>query len=226
MLRSEFLRATLAGCLPACLPAAAAPLDQGHPKIDPAEVKNYDRQLLTVPSFDASGLVLDIGGGGEGVIAQLKGRHVVAIDLSSRELAEAPGDPLLKIIMDASDLKFLDASFPDATCFFSFMYMAPETQAKVMAEVFRVLQPGGRFLVWDVERRPTNDPKLKIQVFRFHFKLPDREIKTGYGTRFPDRSLDLPYYERLAAGAGFSMTGKKVDGYAFHLALQKPAWQS
>ncbi len=49
------------------------------------------------------------------IIEQLKGKQAVAIDLSKRELDEAPGDPLLKIVMDARDLKFVDGSFPTAT---------------------------------------------------------------------------------------------------------------
>jgi hypothetical protein len=52
-----------------------------------------------VDDFDAAGYILDIGGGGEGVIGQLKGERVVAIDKQKRELEEAaPG--ALKIVID------------------------------------------------------------------------------------------------------------------------------
>ena len=71
----------------------------------------------------------------------MKPTQVVAIDLSKRELEEAPAGPL-KIVMDATDLKFLDASFPTATAFFSLMYMCPEIQQRLFAEVPRVLAPG------------------------------------------------------------------------------------
>jgi hypothetical protein len=67
-------------------------------------------------AFD-NGFILDIGGGGEGVIGQLKGKDVVAIDFKEEELLEAADGPL-KIIMDAKDLKFLDESFPTVTAFF------------------------------------------------------------------------------------------------------------
>jgi exopolyphosphatase/guanosine-5'-triphosphate,3'-diphosphate pyrophosphatase len=67
-------------------------------------------------------LVLDIGGGGEGVIGRLKGRDAVAVDIRKEELEEAVDGPL-KIIMDARDLKFLDESFHTATAFFSMMYI-------------------------------------------------------------------------------------------------------
>jgi len=45
---------------------------------------------------------LDIGGGGEGVIGQMKGKQVIAIDPNRRELEEAADGPL-KIVMDARE---------------------------------------------------------------------------------------------------------------------------
>jgi hypothetical protein len=40
----------------------------------------YERQLVTLDDFPSSGHILDIGGGGEGVIGRLKGQDVIAID--------------------------------------------------------------------------------------------------------------------------------------------------
>ncbi len=97
------------------------------------------------------GFILDIGGGGEGVIGQLRGKDVVAIDFRKEELLEASDGPL-KIIMDAKDLKFLDESFKTATAFFSLMYLKEkEDQLKVFREVARVLKPGGKFHIWEID---------------------------------------------------------------------------
>ena len=48
----------------------------------------FDQQLVTVHDFEASGYILDIGGGGEGIIGILKGEHVISIDSSRREIEE------------------------------------------------------------------------------------------------------------------------------------------
>lgn len=66
--------------------------------------------------------ILDIGGGGEGIIGLLYGSKVVAIDQRKKELEEAPEGPL-KIVMDARELNFLDNSFDAVTSFFTLMYV-------------------------------------------------------------------------------------------------------
>ena len=54
---------------------------------------------LEIPPLSADGYVLDIGGGGEGVIGRLRGSQVVAIDCRKEELKEAPEGPL-KIVCE------------------------------------------------------------------------------------------------------------------------------
>ena len=80
---------------------------------------------IDLQPLPVQGWILDIGGGGEGVIGQLMGTQVVAIDRSAAELEEAAPGPL-KIVMDASELRFLDASFSAGTAFFCLMYIRDE----------------------------------------------------------------------------------------------------
>ena len=54
---------------------------------------------------ELKGTVLDIGGGGEGVIGQLYGKQVTAIDNRQEELDEAP-DCCEKVLMDATQMTF------------------------------------------------------------------------------------------------------------------------
>jgi SAM-dependent methyltransferase len=193
----------------------------GQEKIDPARIVTVPEQKIVVADFPADGLVLDIGGGGEGIVGRLKGTQVVAIDLYSWGLNRTPPGPL-KLVMDATDLKFLDGSFGAATSFFTLMYMKPEQQARAMQEAFRVLRPGGRMRVWDVELPVSHAPGKDLVVFRFRFVLPSETVTTGYGTAFPHRPLDLAWYRKLAESSGFVVEEAATEGGTFRLVLRKP----
>ena len=175
---------------------------------------NYDRQPLKVDDFEASGYVLDIGGGGEGIIGRMKPSQVVAIDLYKRELEDSPAGPL-KIVMDATDLKFLDKSFDTVTAFYSLMYMRAEIQKKVFAEVARVLKPGGRWLIWDAVIPTAVDSDTKGPVFYFEFQLPKETVRTGYGTFWPPKPMDVAWYKTLAAEAGLKVAAAQEQPGAF-----------
>ena len=64
-----------------------------HPDIDAERTFIIDQQVVQVSDpFRDEDLILDLGGGGEGIIGQLRGRQVVALDLRKGELEEsAPG---------------------------------------------------------------------------------------------------------------------------------------
>lgn len=175
---------------------------------------------VVVPDFPAEGLILDVGGGGEGVIGQLKGRQVVAIDLSKRELDEAPGEPLLKIVMDARDLKFSDASFSTATVFFTFMYIDQVDHEKVLRELNRVLRPGGRVLVWDPVFPARHEPAQASILYPLHITLPSKAINTGYGVPFRD-GQGADHFAGLAGKTGFEIVSRRDEAGWFFLELGK-----
>jgi SAM-dependent methyltransferase len=180
-----------------------------HPKLE-----------VSVADFPAEGLILDIGGGGEGVIGQLKGRQVVAIDLLKQELEDAPGGPLLKIVMDARALGFLDGSFDTATVFFTFMYIMPADHAKVFAELHRVLRPGGRLLVWDPVFPDKAAPEKPKIMYPLHVRLPGKEINTGYGVGIRE-GQGADHFVELAKAAGFELISRKDETGWFQLEFRK-----
>ncbi len=177
---------------------------------------------LEVKDFASEGFILDIGGGGEGVIGRLKGSDVIAIDIRKDELEEAADGPL-KIVMDARDLKFLDGSFDTATAFFSLMYIHnSEDQAKILAEAWRVLKPGGRFHFWDVDlsERASLDHPFFIVFLRYRVRQFERG--TGYGQRWPEEARGEPYYLNLAEKAGFRHITTERKEHTFYMLFEKP----
>ncbi len=192
-----------------------------HAQISNERLFLFEQQEVVVDDFDAPGYVLDIGGGGEGIIGILKGEKVIAIDLRREELEEAPAGPL-KIIMDARELKFMDASFGVATAFFSLMYLKSRTDCeKVFREVCRVLEPGGRFLIWDAIVPQCLDEDKDICGIPLTVQVGGQEINTGYGQPWPAEEHDLAFYLHLAEGSGFRVVEQKAEERTFFLELSK-----
>lgn len=182
----------------------------------------FDRQEVVVPDFAADGFILDIGGGGEGVIGRLKGDQVLSIDPYKDELENAPSTNM-KIVMDGRDLKFLDGSFNTAAIFYTLMYISAEDHEKVFREVKRVLKHGGRLLIWDVNLPVWKDSSKEFGVYRFIFKLPQKEIATGYGAKFPKTAdQNMQYYLSVAQKTGFKVIAARNNDPSFYLELQTP----
>ena len=138
------------------------------------------------------GYILDIGGGGEGIIGKLNGRDAISIDLSflTRQDSES-----LKILMDATELKFLSSQFDVAAAFFSFMYIENDDHLKVFKEVHRVLKGRGRFLIWD-SRIPERFEDKRFFVLPLEILLPDERVESVYGAKLDQQSL--AYFKELA----------------------------
>lgn len=124
-----------------------------------------------------SGSILDIGGGGEGVIGRLYGESVTAIDNRQEELDEAPGG-FTKLLMDARKLDFADGSFDNITFFYSLMFMDAKSRKIAAAEALRVLKTGGKLLVWDAEIEKAYPEAFTVELL---IELGGERIKTTYG---------------------------------------------
>ena len=181
----------------------------------------FEEQEVSVHDFQSDGYILDIGGGGEGIIGILKGERVIAIDTRKSELAGAADGPL-KIVMDARDMIFMDNSFNTVTAFFTLMYLKNETDyERVFSEVHRVLKPGGLFLIWDVNvpLRPEGEKRNYLLPVRVIVK--DRLIETGYAQPWPMKEHDMAYYLDLAEKSGFCFIKGIENGQTFLLQVEK-----
>lgn len=188
---------------------------------DWSKIMLTEKQYPDISNIKAEGFILDIGGGGEGIIGQQLGDQVISIDRRKDELEDAPSTNL-KIIMDATDLQFLDESFKTATSFFTFMYINKDIREKVMSEIYRVLKPGGKLLIWDVIiPSGSDDPKHEMFLVQISVKLHNgKEINTGYGSPFK-RHQNADEYKKLAKKVGFKLTTETSKDQIFYLELTK-----
>jgi ubiquinone/menaquinone biosynthesis C-methylase UbiE len=171
--------------------------------------------------FDHEGYILDIGGGGEAVIGQLKGKDVIAIDINKKELEKAPHGPL-KLVMDARELQFLDESFSTVTAFFALMYIwKREDQKKIIKEAWRVLNPNGILHLWEVDlsERPQTDKD--IYLVHLFYRIGDQITETGYGQRWPEQPRGQDYYLSMAKEVGFREARIEKNKNTFYAKLIK-----
>lgn len=128
-------------------------------------VSGYDAQMQASPLakadvafcerfFPTPGRLLDLGCGTGRLCAHFgaKGYDCVGVDLSEEMLAKAKENAPTATFQTANlvDLAGVaDASFDYAACLFSTLGMVrgAENRAKVLANAFRVLKPGGKFVL-------------------------------------------------------------------------------
>lgn len=189
-------------------------------EIAPQDIHRIEPQTVKLERLEGEGgWILDIGGGGEGIVGHLEGSRVVAIDLLRSELEEA-NNPALKIIMDARELKFLDGTFSTATAFFSFMFMPPSTLDQVMSEIARVLAPGGAFHLWDFSFAVPEGFDKRIVAVPLTVVMPDgRSVETGYGCR--PRDQDMEGFIALGRRHGLIPVRQERAGQTFYVRFQK-----
>jgi len=176
-------------------------------------------QSIELSRIETDGLILDIGGGGEGIIGKLNGRQVIAIDTSEREL-QGTQNEALKVVMDATDLKFLPMSFDVCTAFFSFMYITKNKRLKVFEEAHRVLKDNGRLLIWDV-KIPKKFGDYKAFMVCLKARLPNEEAEAGYGVKW--QAQDVEYFKELAQKTRFEVITEWSQGEIFYLEMSKEA---
>jgi len=179
-----------------------------------------DTQKINLTNIKLEGRILDIGGGGEGVIGQFKGEQVIAIDPNKKELEEAPYSGALTILMDAKELKFLDNTFDTATSFFTMMYIPVIDHKTVFQEIHRVLKLNGEFVLWDVNIPNRNNKERDLFGLNLEVKISDKIINTGYATLW-NKEQDMQYFSNLAKSIGFEILEQKVENEIFYLRFMK-----
>ncbi len=165
---------------------------------------------------ELTGSILDVGGGGEGVIGRLYGPSVTIIDHCQEELDEAPCS-CPKLLMDAASLAFADASFENVTFFYSLMYMNRPVQSAALAEAVRVLKPGGRLLLWDCEITSAYPEPFLAEL---DIRWAQERICTTYGVVKSDPQ-SMEDFLNLCRGNGLTLLKTETASGHFYLEFRK-----
>jgi len=196
-------------------------------------VRGYDDQMATSPlaradaafceaAFPTPGRLVDLGCGTGRLCVRFaaKGYECVGVDLSDEMLAKARENAaaadvrvewLKANLVDLAELP--DASFDYTACLFSTLGMVrgDENRAKVLANAFRLLKPGGRFVL-HVHNRffgGLGVREVRRQFVRWLLRRPDAgdiTMPQAYG----GAPLTLHHFTRreaarLLADAGFAV---------------------
>ena len=164
-----------------------------------------------------TGPILDLGGGGDGIIGRIYCQQAIAIDNRQEELDEAPDGPQ-KLLMDASALTFEDASFQHVTAFFSFMYMPHTVQAQAIAQAARVLRPGGTLHIWDAEISSAFPEPFLMEL---DVDASGTSVHTTYGIVKEDAAQNADHFLRLCQGARLNLENRQEHDGWFYLRLSK-----
>ena len=167
---------------------------------------------------DLSGPILDLGGGGEGVIGRIYRNQVTAIDNRQEELDEAPDGPAVKLVMDAAALTFPDCAFQHVTAFFSFMYMSHGTQAQAIFEAARVLRRSGSLHIWDADILTAFPDPVTVDL---DIDAAGDIVRTTYGVIDPDAGQNSAHFIALCQAAGLHLADCREWDGVFYLRFVK-----
>jgi ubiquinone/menaquinone biosynthesis C-methylase UbiE len=150
---------------------------------DSPSVLSSPVQTIHLDDLPKGRLILDIGGGGEGLVSRIGGKCVCAVDYRMSEILEAKihGPPANWFAADARSLPFRDRSFDMVTLWFSLEYMAGRTtKERIFTESFGALKRGGDLSIY----AGRIDCKKERFIFNALFILPDGTVsKVGYGVQ-------------------------------------------
>ena len=176
-------------------------------------------QEIRLKPIETAGLILDIGGGGEGLVSRIEGTKVCAVDIRMDEIREAQihGAPSSWVVGDGQHLSFRDGVFDIVTLWFSLGYMSNwSIKKRVLKEAHRVLVADGRLSI--LSSKIHED--CERLIFWGHFTLPDGSVsQTGYSVR-GGQNQTLDRVANLVRSIGFDVSSQD-NGAWFEIQASK-----
>ncbi|MHA1480428.1 MAG: class I SAM-dependent methyltransferase [Candidatus Thorarchaeota archaeon] len=178
------------------------------------------QQEITLDKIPGSGLIIDIGGGGEGLVSRIEGTRVCAVDIRMSEIREARihNPPANWFACDGQRLCFNDCSFQIATLWFSLGYMSDwRIKENVMKEVHRVLEKDGLVSI----RASKIDCDEERLVFRVIYTLPNGTLsQTGYGIK-GNQNQTFSTISKMLVDSNFEIVKQVDSSHWFQITARK-----
>ncbi|MDD3804310.1 MAG: class I SAM-dependent methyltransferase [bacterium] len=189
--------------------------DYKNAKITEIKINDIDFDKV-----DIKGKIIDIGGGGEGIVEKRFKKNVIAVDKSLRELTETE-NVSLKVASDGGALPFKDNSFDSAAFFFSMMYMPVSMRIRNLAEVNRVLKNNSSLHIFEPRVICRNYKPIHLIKVRMNVKTGGKRVNASYGSVFAKKSQNLSHFTKIGLLTGFSI--EQVNDYRewFHIIFSK-----
>lgn len=173
-------------------------------------------QKIKLKKLHSEGPILDLGGGGEGLVSRIEGAKVCAVDIRMSEIREAQihGPPSNWFVGDGQALCFQENVFDVVTLWFSLGYMSDwSIKRSVLEEAYRVLGESGRLSILAC-RIPESCERL---VFWSYFTFPDGAVsQIGYGVR-GGQEQTLERITELLSDTGFKIQSQEDNNAWFEI---------
>lgn len=178
-------------------------------------------QMIELNELPAKGRIIDVGGGGQGLVSKIRGSQVCAVDIDMNKIREAQIYDFEShwLLADGRALSFKDASFDTATLWFSLGFIHDRSaKEQVMDEIFRVLRSDGLVSILAA----TIDCSEERFVLRGQFSFPDGTIsQMSYGLAGRQKQT-IETVDALLEQANFRKLTVEDNGYWFKIAARKP----
>jgi ubiquinone/menaquinone biosynthesis C-methylase UbiE len=177
--------------------------------------------MIELDELPAKGRIIDVGGGGQGLVSKIRGSRVCAVDIDMNKIREAQiyGLEAQWLLTDGRALSLKDSSFDTATLWFSLGFIRDwSAKEQVMDEIFRVLRSDGLVSILAANI----DCSEERFVLRGQFSFPDGTIsQMSYGLAGQQKQT-IETVNALLKQVNFRKLTVEDKGYWFRIAARKP----
>jgi ubiquinone/menaquinone biosynthesis C-methylase UbiE len=177
-------------------------------------------QKIELKHLPRKGWIIDIGGGGEGLVSRIETSRVCAVDINLDRIREAMihGQVSQWILSDGRMLSVKDERFSAATMWFSLGYVRDwASKTQVMSEVARVLKQSGHISILGA-KIVCSEVRF---VLRAHLHLPDGSVsQMSYGMS-GGQNQDIETVTKLLQETGYSDITCEDNEYWFRIEAEK-----